>query len=281
MNKTNTIIASIISLALCGCADSSSLILARINNRVITLKDFEKRLSKLPPRYQVIVSKRKLDYLNNLIDEELLFEEAKKRRLRDDADIKELLFEAEKKILVSRLIDTEINKNISIKEEEIQDYYNLHQNEFVEPERLRASHILVATMDEASQILKELKNGKDFAGLAREKSLDASKTNGGDVGYFTRGQMIPDFEDACFRLKPGELSDVVKTSLGFHIIKLTDRLPLQRRGFEEVKEEIRNILLTKKRKTNFDNFMANLRKSVRIEVNEKLLTREDEEKSKD
>ncbi len=277
MNLIKTLIFLFFSFILCGCADSS-FILARLNNKVITLKDFENRIAKLPPRYQEVIKRRKIDYLNNLIDEELLFEEAKRRRIEEDSQIKELLFEAKKKILVSKLIDTEINKGISVKEEDIEDYYKLHQEEFAEPEKLRASHILLPTMEEAVSILKELKSGKDFAQLALEKSTDASKVNGGDIGYFTKGQMIPDFEEACFVLKVGELSNVVKTSLGFHIIKLTDRLPSQRKSFEQVKEDIRNILLTRKRKANFDNFMANLRKNVKIHINEKLLTTSDEKK---
>lgn len=277
MNLVKILILLVFPLVICGCTDSSR-ILARLNNKVITLKDFENRIGKLPTRYQKVVNRRRLDYLNNLIDEELLFEEAKKRRIEDDKEIKELLFEAKKKILVSKLIDTEINKGVTVTEEDIEGYYRLHQEEFVEPEKLRASHILLPTMDEAASLLKELKSGEDFAQLARQKSIDASKVNGGDIGYFTKGQMIPDFEEVCFKLKVGELSGIVKTSLGFHIIKLTDRLPSQRKSFEQVKEDIKNTLLTRKRKANFDNFMANLRKNVRIQINEKLLTTSDERK---
>jgi peptidyl-prolyl cis-trans isomerase C len=279
MNKLyKLILFTALCILLNSCADKSSSIVARINNKTISLKDFENRISKLPPRYQEVVNKRKLDYLHDLVDEELLFEEASRRCLQDKSEVKELLFEAKKKILISKLIDTEINKNISVSDDELENYYKSHQDEFVEPERLRASHILVSDIDAAREILKDVKNGRDFAELAREKSIDPSKVNGGDIGYFTKGQMIPDFEDACFKLKPGEISDIVKTSIGFHIIKLTDRIPAQHKSFEQVKEDTRNALLTRHRKSNFDSLIENLRKSARIKIDEKLLMQKDEKK---
>lgn len=280
MNKLyKLILFTALCILLSSCADKSSSIVARINNKTISLKDFENRISRLPPRYREIVNNKKLDYLYDLVDEELLFEEANRRRLQDKSEVKELLFEAKKKILVSKLIDMEINKNLSVSGDELENYYKSHQDEFVEPERLRASHILVSDMDAAKEILKDIKNGRDFAELAREKSIDPSNINGGDIGYFTKGQMIPDFEDACFKLKPGEISDIVKTSIGFHIIKLTDRIPAKHKSFEQVKEDTRDALLTRHRKSNFDSLMESLRKSARIKIyDEKLLMQKDEKK---
>ncbi|MFH0839346.1 MAG: peptidyl-prolyl cis-trans isomerase [Candidatus Omnitrophota bacterium] len=277
MNKIIIAVIIVVATALSGCGNSSP-ILARINNKIITLKEFEKRISKLPAKYQSTINKRKGDYLNNLIEEELLFEEAKKRHLEYDSEMKDLLLAAKKKILISKLIEDEMNKGVVVTDEDAEHYYNLHKDEFVEPERISARHILVGTSEEAKALLKEIKNGKDFAEAAREKSLDSSKVNGGDIGYFTKGQMIPEFEDACFRLQPGEISDVIKSPLGFHIIRLNDRIPGKNKNFEEVKEDIKNTLLTKKRKVNLDKLMGSLKKSVSITINEKLLAEDDEKK---
>lgn len=89
--------------------------------------------------------------------------------------------------------------------------------------KVRASHMLVKTMEEAKEILEELKNGASFSKLANERSLCPSKKRGGDLGFFTRGKMVREFEKAAFALKKGEISDAVKTKFGYHIIKVTDR----------------------------------------------------------
>ena len=89
--------------------------------------------------------------------------------------------------------------------------------------QIRASHILVSTLDEAKTVISELEDGKDFAKLAKKYSSCPSKEQGGDLGFFSKGQMVKEFEDAAFSLKKGEISDPVKTQFGYHIIKLTEK----------------------------------------------------------
>jgi peptidyl-prolyl cis-trans isomerase D len=135
-----------------------------------------------------------------------------------------------------------INK-IEIGEDEIEFYYNTHIDEFEHPESIRARHILFDDEDIAKDVLEKLKNGADFSELAKEYSKGPTKDTGGDLGYFERGKMVPEFEDIAFALEVGEISEIVKTQFGYHIIKLEDRKEPYTEKFDEVKEKIKSKLL--------------------------------------
>jgi peptidyl-prolyl cis-trans isomerase D len=133
-------------------------------------------------------------------------------------------------------------KGYKIKEKELKDYYDKNLNSFKVPEKIRARHILVKTKKEAEELLKKLKNNGNFIELAKKYSIGPSAKNGGDLGYFTKGQMVPTFEKAAFALKKGEISNIVKTQFGYHIIKLVDIKKASVEPFEKVKDSIKNTL---------------------------------------
>lgn len=139
-----------------------------------------------------------------------------------------------RKIRFVRISPAELAAKITIPREEVERNYNTRLGTYTTPEQIRASHILLTTegkddaavRTQAEQVLKEAKSGADFAALAKKYSQDESNAqNGGDLDYFSRGRMVPDFENAAFALKPGEISNLVKTEFGYHIIKLADRKP--------------------------------------------------------
>ncbi len=137
-----------------------------------------------------------------------------------------------------------LGPTVEVTDDKVKEYYEQNKQYMGTPEQVRASHILVASEKEAEDILKELKQGADFATLAKEKSTDpGSKENGGDLNFFGRGQMVPEFEEAAFALKKGELSGIVKTMHGFHIIKLTDRKEAETPTYEEKKDELKEQLV--------------------------------------
>jgi peptidyl-prolyl cis-trans isomerase D len=154
----------------------------------------------------------------------------------------------EKRKIRYLLIDTErIRVKTIVPPSEIERFYRANEAQFTTPEQVRASHILLKTdgKDEATvkakaeALLKEAKSGADFAALAKKNSEDqGSAAQGGDLDYFGRGRMAKEFEEAAFNLSPGQISDVVKTQFGFHIIKLTDRKPETKRSFEEARPQI-------------------------------------------
>ncbi|MBB6635507.1 peptidylprolyl isomerase [Cohnella thailandensis] len=147
-------------------------------------------------------------------------------------------------------------------EDELKAYYEENKDSFGTPEQVRASHILLSTKEEAEAVLKQLKEGADFATLAKEKSIDTvSAENGGDLDYFGKGQMNEEFETAAFALKVGELSDVVESPNGYHIIKVADHKDAVTPAYEEVKAEVKNQYLDSKINDGFSDWYEGAKKS--------------------
>ncbi|WP_379133563.1 peptidylprolyl isomerase [Paenibacillus sp. sgz500958] len=140
-----------------------------------------------------------------------------------------------------------LEPQVKVTDEDIKTYYDANKASYDTEEQVRASHILVETKEQADAIEKQLKEGADFAALAKEKSGDTgSKDKGGDLDFFKRGDMVAEFSDAAFKLKVGETSEPVKTEYGYHIIKVTDHKDAHTSTLEEKKEEIRKLLVTQK-----------------------------------
>jgi len=187
-----------------GCGNAKSRTLATVNGKAITVGDFEKRLSKMPAYYKTLASNRKKDFLDDMINEQLMYKEALKRGIKRDPEVRELVEESRRKIIIAKLMETEVNKS-AVTEDKIKELYDMHKDDFVTPLKLRASHIMVDTEAEANDILQKLKEGGDFAQLAKEYSKDPSKGKGGDIGYFIKGQLMPEIEEVCFKLQVGQV----------------------------------------------------------------------------
>lgn len=254
----------------CGKKDSSSVV-ARFGKEVITEAEYKEKLERLPQGLRGIAAANKKEFLEDLVAERLLLNEAKRRKIEALPDVKFLLEAARKKITVAKLIELEVDKKVTLGVEEPMVYYQAHKEEFTTPVLLRASNILVKTQEDAQQIQKELLAGGDFEDTARKRSLDAVALRGGDLGYFQKGQFIPEFEEAAFKLRKGELSDVVKTRFGAHLIKLTDRMEPQMREFNSVKKLIEDKILKEKRVAAFKALIEKLKAGAQLSVNEKTL----------
>lgn len=207
--------------------------------------------------------------LENIITQELIVQEAEANNVKvTDADVDAEIALIKKSFgtdeqfnaalaqynmtLENLKSDTKINLTIrkvlepktDVTAEEIQQFYDTNKAALGTPEQIQASHILVATKEEADAILAELKQGGDFAAIAKAKSIDpGSKDNGGDLGLFGKGKMVPEFEAAAFALKINEISGVVQTENGFHIIKKTAEQAAVVPTFEEKKKKLRTSLL--------------------------------------
>ncbi|MBF0539418.1 MAG: peptidylprolyl isomerase [Nitrospirae bacterium] len=173
------------------------------------------------------------------------------------------------------LINALIQKNvqttsIKVTPEDAKKYYDDNQKEFVMPAQVRAVHILVKTEKEAQDIYNKLKKGGDFAATAKSASMDtATAEKGGDLGFFARGQMEPSFDDAVFKLKKGELSSPVKTSFGYHIIKVVDTKEAKTTDFEGVKPMIIQYLTGEKQKKAFDTYYSSVEKNYSVQIDNK------------
>jgi foldase protein PrsA len=158
-----------------------------------------------------------------------------------------------------------LEPQVTITDAEIKDFYDQNKATFSNEEEVRASHILVETKEEADAILKQLKDGADFAELAKEKSSDTgSKNNGGDLDFFKRGDMVPEFSDAAFKLKVGETSGAVKSDYGYHIIKVTDHKDAKNYTLEEKKDDIRKTLVSQKISTLSPTWLSETTENAKI-----------------
>ena len=247
-------------------------VLATINQKEkITVAEFNDVVSKLPPRYQEVVNKNHREFLDELIVDRLLYNEGVKNQLDREEEVQKLITEAKRKIIMARLLRDEIEDNVTIDEKEIADYYEANQKNFTTPETLRASHILVRTEEDADNVLVELSNGRNFEDLARARSIDPTAELGGDIGYFTRNQLVPDFEEVCFGMQAGEISGIVKTKFGYHVIKLTERKEPEVKEITEVHDGIKQSLQRLKKKMLFNEFVTRLKERSQITINNDLL----------
>ena len=180
-------------------------------------------------------------------------------------------------LAINELVKTRIADKIEISEEDSQKFYRDHPELFKQHEQVKASHILVkvekgadegkktAARNKIEKIQTRLKKGEDFATLARENSEGPSASRGGDLGYFKRGSMVKPFEDAAFALEVNQVSEVVETMFGYHLIKVFDKKPEQQLAYAEVKGELQEHLKQQKLKLEVDTYLDGLKKSASIE----------------
>lgn len=265
----------VVSFILTGCGKpvpKDDDVLASVGDTKITVADFNKKLANLPERYRDVVKKRKAEFLQEVINDTLLYQEARNKGLHKDQEVRDLIVEAKKKILITRLLKDEVEDAIEVTDEDMEEFYDENKDRYMTPEIMRVSHILVLSRDDAQNIQTELDAGARFEDLARAKSIDPTAQRAGDIGYFPKGQLMPEFENACAKLDVGEVSGIVKTKLGYHIIKLTDRRQPEQRPIKQVSDDIKARVYMLKRQETFKELLERLRGGVVIEIDEEILS---------
>lgn len=187
--------------------------------------------------------------------------------------------DARSSMSVEKLVEGEIAAKIAVKPEAVTDFYQKNQDKFQQGPRVRASHILITVPQnadaaakqqaktKAEAVLKDLRAGKDFGAAAKENSQDpGSAPNGGDLGFFEQGQMVPQFEQAAFALKPGEMSELVETQFGYHIIKVAEKQTQRVVPLEEAKPQIEQYLGQQNRQAEMQTFVNALKAKAKIEI---------------
>ena len=189
----------------------------------------------------------------------------------------EIRSEIEHNLAIRNLVDTQVINKIEVSESETKAYYDDNPSLFKKPEQIKASHILIKVAPDATDLQKgqarieiakiqqKLKDGQDFAALAKEYSQGPSSENGGDLGYFGRGQMVKAFEDAAFALKPGQVSEIVETRFGYHLIKVVDKKPESVMVYADVKDRLNQHLKSQKIDKQARAYIDNLKKDAKIE----------------
>jgi peptidyl-prolyl cis-trans isomerase C len=197
--------------------------------------------------------------LSYLIDVTILATAAEAQKMQDAPGFARKLGFVRNKVLMESLLDQATKAAVS--EEAMRKLYEESVSKLTPEEEVRARHILVDSEDKAKEVIVKLKAGGDFAALAKEFSKDPGAAEGGDLGYFTKDQMVAEFADAAFKMKVGDISDPVKSQFGWHVIKLEDRRKKPVPPFEQVKDQIEQFLVRKAQ----SDLVLKLRESAKIE----------------
>lgn len=248
--------------------------LVKVGKSEITQDDFLKEISRIPEwaREQFTGKEGKEKLLDEIIKRELVYQDAKKMKLDKDPEYIEKVKEFEKMTLISIILKKEVEDKAKVDDAEVKEFFDKNADKFTIGTKIRASHILVETEDQAKKIRERIEKGESFEKLAGTYSKDkGSASKGGDIGYFGSGQMVPEFERAVMGLKTNEISEPVKTRFGYHIIKLVDVAKGETASFEQSKEPIRKQLLAEKQKGLIDSYIGNLMKKTDIKKNEEAL----------
>ncbi|HEY7496753.1 MAG TPA: peptidylprolyl isomerase [Candidatus Tectomicrobia bacterium] len=243
-------------------ADAAQEVLAVVNGTKLTRLDFEQLLQQYRPEVQEWATNNKGQIMRDLVTLELLAQEGTKLHLDQDPEVQAQIRIRTKDALARSVVQKYVTEQANITEDAMRKHYEATRDEYTVGEQVTARHILVRSESEAQAVLKELKQGKDFADLARARSLDSSASQGGDLGTFGRGDMVAEFETTAFALKVGEISAPVQTQYGYHIIKVTERTPARLKPLDEVKEELRQALISR----YVDTLLENLRRAAKVQI---------------
>jgi peptidyl-prolyl cis-trans isomerase C len=297
-------------------APSKPVKVAVVNGKAIAYKDFERKMKIITQQVmrgqpgqlpEALMDRAKTEAVNQLVSEELLYQESMKQKLKlddgvvdkelqalksrfdNDAQYQETLKKMDlsedqlkqqigRQATIRKLLEKEVMSKIALSKEDAKKYFQSNSAEFHQPERVRAQHILVklepgADEQKRAQARKKLEGvkkrvlaGEDFGKLAKEYSEGPSNVREGDLGYFTRGRMVKPFEDAAFKLAPNEISGIVETQFGFHLIKVMDHQAAKDPSFEEIEPRVTAILRNKKIHQKYEAYIYKLRQDAKIET---------------
>jgi peptidyl-prolyl cis-trans isomerase C len=288
-------------------------VVARVNGETIGKGEFEKAIKNVEGRAGQPVPANERDrvyrgILDQLIAYRLLMQETRTRKIdipeaeiearvgqirqqfpsedvfkqtlaQQNMSIEQLREDARSDMRVAKMLETEVNVGVAVQPQDVDAFYKQNPDKFKQGERVRASHILIRTPEnadaktkdearaKAADVLKQVKGGKDFGELAKHYSQDPqSAANAGDLGYFMQGQMVPPFEQAAFSMKPGDVSEIVETPFGFHIIKVADKQAARTVPLDEVKPQIEQFLQNQQRQQKTDAFVSALKAKGKVEI---------------
>ncbi len=256
-------------------------VMARIGTSEIKLKDVREIVGQLDPQraamYDNEMGHRAI--LEEMVNLEVFALRGEEMGLDMDPEFAESMKNVRKELLRRFVVDRAL-KEVTVTDEEVKEYYDKQKTQFTVPESVRASHILVSGDAEMKKLQEDLKGGMSFEDAAKKHSTCPSKEQGGDLGFFSKGQMVPEFEKAAFELKPGETTkEPVKTQFGLHLIKVAEKKESSLRPFDEVKDGIRETLLNEKQGKRYQEETAALREKYKVEIVEEREPEKPEEKA--
>ncbi|WP_018235399.1 peptidylprolyl isomerase [Ensifer sp. BR816] len=257
-------------------AEGTDPVVAKVGDQEIRQSELDLAITSLDPQLQRMPDEQKrAAALSAVIDVKLLIKDAEKEGLQNDA-----MFKQRVAFLTEReLHNAFFKKHVvdAVTKEEVKARYDKEIAAIPAQEEVKARHILVKSEDEAKAIIKELDAGKSFVELAKAKSTDPNKDDGGDLGYFTKGRMVPEFETAAFALEKGTYTKTpVKTQFGFHVILVEDKRPQAPPALDQVEQQVRQLVMR-------DKYLALLdaaKKAIAVDISDPALKKAYDEAGK-
>ena len=246
-------------------AQDANPVLAKVNGAEIRQSDVALAEEELGPSLaQMDPASKKENVLAFLIDMKIVAKAAEDKKVENNEDFKKRLAFTRNRLLMDSLLATE--GKAATTDDAMKKVYEDASKQITGEQEVHARHILVESEDDAKAVAEELKKGADFAELAKKKSKDPGASDGGDLGFFTKEQMVPEFSAVAFTLDPGKVSDPVKSQFGWHVIKVEEKRNRQAPAFEQVKGQIETYVT---RKAQAD-YVAKLREAAKVERMDKL-----------
>lgn len=244
----------------------SEKILAVSAGHEITEKELNDLIANYPPEQQIYLSnpQAKSELLEQLIGFHLFSKMAEVEKIKESKEYKDTLAKMENE-LASHMAATSVIDKVTVEDKEVKDYYEANKAQFVAGAQVKAKHILVDEEEQAKNIAKELAEGKNFEDAAKEYSTCPSKDKGGDLGYFGKGQMVPEFEKAAFEGEIGKVIGPVKTQFGYHLIVVDDKKEEKTVDFEEIKDKLYDQMLQQKKQTVYMDTVKELEAKFGVE----------------
>ncbi len=254
-------------------AEKKGQVLAEVNGAVITTEDYKKEVELLPPYLKPMTetAEGRKEMIDSMIVRELVMQEAKKAGIDKSPEVADRLEDLKKRVVIEAYWKHKVEEQAKISDADLQKYYDQNKEKFKTSDQVKASHILLKSEKEAQDVLAQLKAGGKFEDLARKYSVDPAGAKGGDLGWFGKGSMIPEFEKVAFSLKEGETSGIVKTKFGYHIIRVTGKRAAGVLPLAEVKDQIKASLLPEKQQEIFKKMREELKKTAKYSVKEDAL----------
>lgn len=241
---------------------SENKVLAKVNGKEILLSDVYNLMSAMPDRDRFNNEEGVKALADELVNQELILEDAKKREIDKEKQFQDELDLVKDNMLKNYAMQKILNQ-VQIDDKELENYYNENKDSLFNSSTYTASHILVDGLDKAKEVLEEINNGLDFADAAKKYSIDPSKENGGSLGTFPKGVMVKEFQDGLDSIEVGQISKPVKSQFGYHIIKLDDKKE-EDNSFETIRDQVKATYEMKKRQEKYLEVVNQLLKTAEV-----------------
>ena len=243
-------------------------VLAEVKGKKITGVDYNLFIDSLNPQLKQYFGGEELnkDVVNELVYQALLYEDAMEKGMDKEDEFIQVVEKTKESMLKTYALG-KLLATAEVKDEDIKKFYEENKDAFKQAESADASHILVEEEDKAREIYEKIKNGGDFEELAKEYSTCPSKEKGGNLGTFTKGQMVKEFEDAVFENEVGTITEPVKTQFGYHIIKINEKNDAKELAFDEVKDKIMEQVRRQKEQEIYNEKITELKDKYEVKMN--------------